>query len=179
MVFDKQGGVGFTDNGCSTPRRPQVRCALPKPGPKALRDRAARATTSSRQRRRPLADEKVVYVADHTARALWAFDMPNPACSRRRACARAGDQTLDGFSYLRTARREAGGLRSAGHPNQRRHHAFARTVRSKQFPVRNLICHQIASAAPICGTPGSTPRTPASSSSPLAAAGPQGSISKA
>ncbi len=77
LVFDKQGGVWFTDHGCSTPE-----------GRKFGGVYYAKTDGShiSRQRDHLIApngiglspDETVVYVADTNLARLWAFDVAEP-----------------------------------------------------------------------------------------------------
>ncbi|HEV2530593.1 SMP-30/gluconolactonase/LRE family protein [Phenylobacterium sp.] len=110
LVFDKQGGIWFTDHGCSTPE-----------GRKFGGVYYAKTDGShiSRQRDHLISpngvglspDESVVYVADTQLARLWAFDVAGPGelgpppgfAPGRVIC------NLQGFNYLDSLAVEAGG----------------------------------------------------------------------
>jgi gluconolactonase len=110
LVFDKSGGIWFTDHGCSTPE-----------GRKFGGVYYARTDGSliSRQRDHLIApngiglspDEKTVYVADTQIARLWAFDVATPGVLAPPPGFAPGRviKTLDGFSYLDSLAVEAGG----------------------------------------------------------------------
>ena len=138
LVFDKHGGVWFTDHGCSTPEGRKFGGVY-----YAKTD----GTLISRQRDHIISpngiglspDESVVYVADTNLGRLWAFDVAEPG-ARPRLRARPGDPQPAG---LPAARQPGGGGRRQGlrgHHHQRRHHRLRplgkhRTLRLPRHPL--------------------------------------------
>jgi gluconolactonase len=110
LVFDKQGGMWFTDHGCATPdgRKFGALCyALPD------------GSKISRQRDHTLSlngvglspDETVVYAADTNVGRLWAFDIAEPGVLAPPAGFAPGRVvlTLPGYQLLDSLAVEAGG----------------------------------------------------------------------
>ncbi len=110
LVFDKQGGVWFTDHGCSTPEGRKFG---------ALYYAKTDGSHISRQRDHIISpngvglspDEKTVYVADTQLARLWAFDVAGIGELAPAAGFAPGRviKTLDGFSYLDSLAVEASG----------------------------------------------------------------------
>ncbi|MGE5565552.1 MAG: SMP-30/gluconolactonase/LRE family protein [Parcubacteria group bacterium] len=77
LVFDKQGGMWFTDHGCSTPEGRKFGAlyyALPDGSSiKRMRDHFVSPNGVGLS-----PDEKVVYMADTSLGRLWAFDLAAP-----------------------------------------------------------------------------------------------------
>jgi gluconolactonase len=110
LVFDKQGGVWFTDHGCSTPEGRKFG---------ALYYAKTDGSLISRQRDHLISpngvglspDETVVYAADTNLGRLWAFDIESPGklappagfAPGRVICNLPGYQLLDSLAV------EAGG----------------------------------------------------------------------
>jgi gluconolactonase len=110
LVFDKQGGIWFTDHGCSTPEGRKfgaIYYALPD-GSKITRQRDHIVSPNGIGLS---PDEKVAYVADTMLGRLWAFDIagvgelaPAPGFAPGRViCNLPGYQLLDSLAV------EAGG----------------------------------------------------------------------
>lgn len=105
LVFDKQGGLWFTDHGCSTPEGKKFG---------ALYYAKADGGHISRQRDHFVSpngvglspDETVVYMADTTLGRLWAFDIAEPGVLKpqegfgpgRVVCNLPGYQLLDSLA---------------------------------------------------------------------------------
>ena len=88
LVFDKQGGVWFTDHGCSHARGPQVRRPLLRQDGRQPHLAAARPPDLP-QRRRPLAGRDLVYAADTQLGAPVGLRHRRArACWRRRPASR-------------------------------------------------------------------------------------------
>jgi len=110
LVFDKQGGMWFTDHGCSTPEGRKFGAlyyALPDGSSiKRMRDHFVSPNGVGLS-----PDEKVVYMADTSLGRLWAFDIsapgelsePPPFQPGRVVCNLPGYQLLDSLAV------EAGG----------------------------------------------------------------------
>jgi len=110
LVFDKQGGVWFTDHGCSTPegRKFGALCYARTDG-----------SMISRQRDHLISpngvglspDEKVVYVADTNLGRLWGFDVAQPGVLSPPAGFAPGRVicNLPGYQLLDSLAVEAGG----------------------------------------------------------------------
>jgi gluconolactonase len=101
LVFDKHGGVWFTDHGCSTPEGRKFG---------ALYYAKTDGSYISRQRDHIISpngvglspDEKVVYAADTQLARLWAFDVAEPGVLAPAAGFAPGRvvKNLDGFQFL-------------------------------------------------------------------------------
>jgi gluconolactonase len=110
LVFDRQGGMWFTDHGCSTPEGRKFGAlyyALPDGSSiKRMRDHFVSPNGVGLS-----PDEKVVYMADTSLGRLWAFDVaapgeltePPPFQPGRVVCNLPGYQLLDSLAV------EAGG----------------------------------------------------------------------
>ena len=110
LVFDKQGGMWFSDHGCSTPEGKKfggLYYALPD-GSKIVRHKDHMVSPNGVGLS---PDEKVVYMADTMLGRLWAFDVtapgalaePPPFQPGRVVCNLPGYQLLDSLAV------EAGG----------------------------------------------------------------------
>ena len=110
LVFDKSGGLWFTDHGCGTPegRKFGALCYALADGSKVAR---AREHLISPNGVGLSPDERVVYVADTQLGRLWAFDIAGPGelapgpgfAPGRVICNLQGYQLLDSLAV------EAGG----------------------------------------------------------------------
>jgi len=144
LVFDKQGGVWFTDHGCGTPE-----------GRKFGGIYYARTDGShiSRQRDHLISpngiglspDEAVVYAADTQIGRLWAFDVAGPGelapgpgfAPGRVICNLPGYQLLDSLAV------EAGGKVCVATIINGGITAFDPDGSTEHFPVPDLVCTNI------------------------------------
>jgi gluconolactonase len=144
LVFDKQGGVWFTDHGCGTPE-----------GRKFGGIYYARTDGShiSRQRDHLISpngiglspDEAVVYAADTQIGRLWAFDAAGPGelapgpgfAPGRVICNLPGYQLLDSLAV------EAGGKVCVATIINGGITAFDPDGSTEHFPVPDLVCTNI------------------------------------
>jgi gluconolactonase len=144
LVFDKQGGVWFTDHGCSTPEGRKFG---------ALYYAKTDGSHISRQRDHLIApngvglspDEKTVYVADTQIARLWAFDVeapgvlgPAPGFAPGRVI-----KNLDGFQYLDSLAVEAGGKVCVATIINGGITAFDPDGSIEHFAVPDLVCTNI------------------------------------
>ena len=110
LVFDRQGGVWFTDHGCSTPEGRKFG---------ALYYARTDGSMISRQRDHIISpngvglspDEKVVYVADTNLGRLWGFDVAQPGVLSPPTGFAPGRviHNLEGYQLLDSLAVEAGG----------------------------------------------------------------------
>ena len=110
LVFDRQGGLWFTDHGCSTPEGRKFG---------ALYYAKADGSHISRQRDHIISpngvglspDEKCVYVADTNLGRLWAYDVAEPGVLAPPAGFAPGRVVcnLQGYQMLDSLAVEAGG----------------------------------------------------------------------
>jgi gluconolactonase len=110
LVFDKQGGLWFTDHGCSTPEGRKFG---------GLYYAKADGSHISRQRDHLISpngvglspDESVVYVADTNLGRLWGFDVAEPGVLAPPPGFAPGRviHNLDGYQLLDSLAVEAGG----------------------------------------------------------------------
>jgi gluconolactonase len=110
IVFDKHGGMWFSDHGCSTPEGRKFG---------AVYYAKTDGSHISRQRDHLISpngiglspDEKTVYVADTQLARLWAFDVESPGVLAPAAGFAPGRlvKTLPEFCFLDSLAVEAGG----------------------------------------------------------------------
>ena len=144
LVFDRLGGVWFTDHGCSTPEGRKFG---------ALYYAKTDGSHISRQRDHIISpngvglspDEKTVYVADTQLARLWAFDIsdvgqlaPAPGFAPGRVV-----KTLDGFSYLDSLAVEACGKVCVATIINGGITVFDPDGTTEHVPVPDLICTNI------------------------------------
>jgi gluconolactonase len=144
LVFDKQGGVWFTDHGCSTPDGRKFG---------ALYYARTDGSMISRQRDHIISpngvglspDESVVYVADTNLGRLWGFDVSQPGvlsppegfAPGRVICNLPGYQLLDSLAV------EAGGKVCVATIINGGVTAFDPDGSVEHFAVPDLICTNI------------------------------------
>lgn len=144
LVFDKQGGVWFTDHGCSTPEGRKFG---------ALYYAKIDGSHISRQRDHLISpngvglspDESVVYVADTNLGRLWAFDVAEPGvlaappgfAPGRVVCNLQGYQLLDSLAV------EAGGKVCVATIINGGITAFDPDGTTEHFPFPDLVCTNI------------------------------------
>ena len=145
LVFDKQGGIWFTDHGCGD--EDGRKCGgLYYAKPDGSKITRARDHLISPNGVGLSPDEKVVYVADTNLGRLWAFDVAAPgelgAAGGLRA--RPGDLQPAG---LPAARQPGGGGRRQGlrghHHQRRRHRLRPRRLDRALSPFPDLITTNI------------------------------------
>ena len=144
LVFDRHGGVWFTDHGCGTPEGRKFG---------ALYYAKTDGSHISRQRDHIISpngvglspDEKTVYVADTQLARLWAFDVsdvgqlaPAPGFAPGRVV-----KTLDGFSYLDSLAVEASGKVCVATIINGGITVFDPDGSTEYVPVPDLICTNI------------------------------------
>lgn len=144
LVFDKQGGVWFTDHGCGTPE-----------GRKFGGLYYARTDGShiSRQRDHLISpngvglspDEGVVYAADTQIGRLWAFDIASPGVLAPPAGFAPGRVicNLPGYQLLDSLAVEAGGKVCVATIINGGITAFDPDGTTEHFPVPDLVCTNI------------------------------------
>jgi gluconolactonase len=144
LVFDRQGGIWFTDHGCTTPD-----------GRKFGGLYYARIDGSliSRQRDHLIApngvglspDETVVYVADTQLARLWAFDVAQPGVLAPPAGFAPGRVicNLPGFNYLDSLAVEAGGKVCVATIINGGVTAFDPDGSTEHYPFADLLCTNI------------------------------------
>ncbi len=144
LVFDKQGGMWFTDHGCSTPEGRKYGAlyyALPD-GSKItrLRDHFVSPNGVGLS-----PDEDVVYMADTSLGRLWAFDVsapgelsePPPFQPGRVVCNLPGYQLLDSLAV------EAGGKVCVATIINGGITAFSPDGSTEHYPFPDLVCTNI------------------------------------
>jgi gluconolactonase len=144
LVFDKQGGVWFSDHGCSTPD-----------GRKFGGIYYAKTDGSfiSRQRDHLISpngiglspDEKVVYLADTNLGRLWAFDVESPGVLAAGPGFAPGRvvHNLEGYQLLDSLAVEAGGKVCVATIINGGITAFDPNGAVEHYPFPDLVCTNI------------------------------------
>lgn len=144
LVFDKQGGMWFTDHGCSTPEGRKFGAlyyALPD-GSKItrLRDHFVSPNGVGLS-----PDETVVYMADTTLGRLWAFDVSAPGELAEGPPFQAGRVVcnLPGYQLLDSLAVEAGGKVCVATIINGGVTAFDPDGSTEHYPFPDLLCTNI------------------------------------
>jgi gluconolactonase len=144
IVFDKAGGMWFTDHGCSTPEGRKFG---------AIYYAKIDGSHISRQRDHLISpngiglspDEKTVYAADTQLGRLWAFDVAEPGVLAPPAGFAPGRiiHNLQGFQLLDSLAVEAGGKVCVATIINGGITAFDPAGAVEHFPFPDLICTNI------------------------------------
>jgi len=144
LVFDRQGGMWFTDHGCGTPEGRKFG---------ALHYARSDGGLISRQRGHLISpngvglspDEKTVYVADTSLGRLWAFDIAEPGVLAPPAGFAPGRvvRNLDGYQLLDSLAVEAGGKICVATIINGGVTAFDEDGSTEHFPFPDVICTNI------------------------------------
>ena len=144
LVFDRGGGVWFTDHGCGTPEGRKFG---------ALYYAKTDGSHISRQRDHIISpngvglspDEKTVYVADTQLARLWAFDVEQPGVLAPAPGFAPGRvvKNLDGFSYLDSLAVEASGKVCVATIINGGITVFDPDGSTEHVPVPDLVCTNI------------------------------------
>lgn len=144
LVFDKQGGMWFTDHGCSTPdgrKFGALYYALPD-GSKitCLRDHFVSPNGVGLS-----PDEKVVYMADTSLGRLWAFDVSAPGELAESPPFQPGRVicNLPGYQLLDSLAVEAGGKVCVATIINGGITAFDPDGSTEHYPFPDLLCTNI------------------------------------
>jgi gluconolactonase len=149
LVFDRQGGVWFTDHGCGTPEGRKFG---------ALYYARTDGSHISRQRGHIISpngvglspDEKTVYAADTQLARLWAFDVAEPGVLAPPASLAPGRvvRNLDGLQYLDSLAVEASGKVCVATILNGGITVFDPDGSTEHFPVPDPICTNICFGGP-------------------------------
>jgi gluconolactonase len=149
IVFDKQGGMWFSDHGCSTPEGRKFG---------AVYYAKTDGSHISRQRDHLISpngiglspDEKTVYLADTQLARLWAFDVESPGVLAPAAGFAPGRlvKTLPEFCFLDSLAVEAGGKVCVATIINGGITAFDPDGTSEHYAFPDLICTNICFGGP-------------------------------
>ncbi|MFA7263744.1 MAG: SMP-30/gluconolactonase/LRE family protein [Caulobacter sp.] len=149
LVFDKQGGMWFTDHGCTTPDGRKFG---------ALYYAKTDGSHISRQRDHFVSpngvglspDEKTVYMADTNLGRLWAFDITEPGVLAEPPPFQPGRVVcnLPGFQLLDSLAVEAGGKVCVATIINGGITAFDPDGTTEHYPFPDLLCTNICFGGP-------------------------------